>query len=44
MKQIETIIVGGGPAGTATACGLASMGREGMLVERAAAPHHKVCG
>jgi len=44
MKQIETIIVGGGPAGTATACGLASMGREVMLVERAAAPHHKVCG
>ena len=44
MKQIETVIVGGGPAGAATACGLASMGREVMLVERAGAPHHKVCG
>jgi flavin-dependent dehydrogenase len=44
MKQIETVIVGGGPAGAATACGLASMGREVMLVERADAPHHKVCG
>ena len=44
MKQIETVVVGGGPAGDATACGLASMGREVMLVERAGAPHHKVCG
>ena len=44
MKRIETVIVGGGPAGAATACGLASMGREVMLVERAGAPHHKVCG
>ena len=44
MKKIETVIVGGGPAGAATACGLASMGREVMLVERAGAPHHKVCG
>jgi flavin-dependent dehydrogenase len=44
MKQIETVIVGGGPAGAATACGLASMGREVVLVERTGAPHHKVCG
>ncbi len=44
MKRIETVIVGGGPAGAATACNLAGMGREVMLVERADAPHHKVCG
>lgn len=44
MKQIETVVVGGGPAGAAAACNLASMGREVMLVERAGGPHHKVCG
>ncbi len=44
MKKIETVIVGGGPAGAATACCLASMGCEVVLVERAGAPHHKVCG
>ena len=44
MRQVETVIVGGGPAGAVTACNLASMGREVVLVERAGAPHHKVCG
>lgn len=44
MREVETAIVGGGPAGAATACGLAAHGREVMLVERAAKPHHKVCG
>jgi flavin-dependent dehydrogenase len=44
MRRVETVIVGGGPAGAATACGLAGMGREAVVVERAAAPHHKVCG
>jgi flavin-dependent dehydrogenase len=42
--EIETIVVGGGPAGAATACGLAAAGREVMLIERAGGPHHKVCG
>jgi len=44
MRRVETVIIGGGPAGAATACSLASMGREAVLVERASAPHHKVCG
>ena len=44
MRRAETIIVGGGPAGAATACGLAGLGREVLLVERASGPHHKVCG
>ena len=44
MRRVETVIIGGGPAGAATACGLASTGREVVLVERAGAPHHKVCG
>ena len=44
MRRVETVIVGGGPAGAATACGLASSGRDVVLVERAGAPHHKVCG
>ncbi|MGH6683117.1 MAG: NAD(P)/FAD-dependent oxidoreductase [Pseudolabrys sp.] len=44
MKRVETVIVGGGPAGAATACGLAALGHDVVLVERAGGPHHKVCG
>lgn len=44
MRYVETVIVGGGPAGAAAACGLAARGREAVLVERCAGPHHKVCG
>jgi len=44
MKRVETAIVGGGPAGAATACALAACGREAMLIERGDCPHHKVCG
>ncbi|HEX5508520.1 MAG TPA: FAD-dependent monooxygenase [Pseudolabrys sp.] len=44
MTRIETVIVGGGPAGAAAACGLAAIGREALLIERSNAPHHKVCG
>ena len=44
MKRIETVIVGGGPAGAATACGLAAAGRDVILIERSDGPHHKVCG
>ena len=44
MTAVETLIVGGGPAGAAAACGLAAAGREVMLVERSEGPHHKVCG
>src|SRR4051794_15299892 len=44
MSAVETIVVGGGPAGAATACRLAAAGRDVVLLERAAGPHHKVCG
>lgn len=44
MTAVETLIVGGGPAGAAAACGLAAAGHEVMLVERSQGPHHKVCG
>jgi flavin-dependent dehydrogenase len=44
MSQVETLIVGGGPAGAATAYGLAAAGHEALLIERSVGPHHKVCG
>jgi flavin-dependent dehydrogenase len=44
MTSVETIIVGGGPAGAAAAIRLAAAGREALLIERHAEPHHKVCG
>jgi flavin-dependent dehydrogenase len=44
VTAVETAIVGGGPAGAAAAAGLARVGREVVLIERAAGPHHKVCG
>ncbi|MDH6234807.1 flavin-dependent dehydrogenase [Mesorhizobium soli] len=44
MTWAETVVIGGGPAGSAAACGLARSGRDVMLIERTAKPHHKVCG
>ena len=44
MNGVETIIVGGGPAGAAAAIRLAAAGSEALLIERHAEPHHKVCG
>src|SRR4029077_5823688 len=44
MTRAETVIVGGGPAGSATASGLAALGRDVVLIERQAKPHNKVCG
>ncbi len=38
------LVAGGGPAGAAAAALLAKAGREVVLVEREAAPAHKVCG
>lgn len=40
----ETIIIGGGPAGSAAAIQLARQGVPVRLLERQAGPHHKVCG
>jgi flavin-dependent dehydrogenase len=44
MIEVETAVVGGGPAGAAAACSLGLAGREVMLLERERGPHHKVCG
>jgi flavin-dependent dehydrogenase len=44
MRHVDIAIIGGGPAGAATACGLAASGREVVLIERTDGPHHKVCG
>lgn len=44
MSWAETVVIGGGPAGSAVACELARAGRDVMLIERTAKPHHKVCG
>ena len=42
--QSDILILGGGPAGAAAATVLARAGRAVTLVEREAAPKHKVCG
>lgn len=44
MWSTETVVIGGGPAGAATAARLAAHGREVVLFERTHRPHHKVCG
>jgi flavin-dependent dehydrogenase len=42
--MIDVAIIGGGPAGAATAIGLARRGRGVLVFERSARPHDKVCG
>ena len=37
-------IIGGGIAGAAAACHLARAGHPPLVIERAAGPHHKICG
>lgn len=44
VRAVPALIVGGGPAGSATAIRLASGGVRAELVERQAAPHDMVCG
>lgn len=43
-SEPEALILGGGPAGAATAVALARKGRSVEIIEQSAAPHHKVCG
>jgi 2-polyprenyl-6-methoxyphenol hydroxylase-like FAD-dependent oxidoreductase len=44
MRQVPALIVGGGPAGSAAAIGLARGGVAAELIERTAGPQDVVCG
>jgi menaquinone-9 beta-reductase len=43
-RNVEHLVIGGGPAGAMAAIRLAEAGREVILLEKECAPHHKVCG
>ena len=42
--MIRPVIIGGGLAGASAATRLAQLGHAPLLLEREAAPHHKICG
>ena len=44
QRQADVIVVGAGPAGSATAFHLASAGADVLLVEKSAFPRDKICG
>ncbi|HEX9187654.1 MAG TPA: NAD(P)/FAD-dependent oxidoreductase, partial [Vicinamibacteria bacterium] len=44
VERREVVVVGGGPAGSATAAFLAGRGRDVLLLDRASFPRDKVCG
>jgi flavin-dependent dehydrogenase len=44
MRRAQPLIIGGGPAGAATAIALAAAGQQVTLIERNAGPSDKVCG
>ena len=44
MQRFDAIVVGGGPAGSATAIRLADAGASVLLVDRATFPRDKPCG
>ncbi|MFL6115008.1 MAG: FAD-dependent oxidoreductase [Catenulispora sp.] len=43
MREVETIIVGGGPAGSSCARELVRNGRDCLVLERKAMPRVKLC-
>jgi menaquinone-9 beta-reductase len=43
-RDIDNLVIGGGPAGAMVALRLASAGRNVILLEKESGPHHKVCG
>ncbi len=44
MRHVETIIVGGGPAGSTAARRLKSHGHDVLILDKAAFPREKLCG
>jgi flavin-dependent dehydrogenase len=44
LEKRENIVIGGGVAGAAAAIWLSEQGRDVLLLEKEAAPRHKVCG
>jgi geranylgeranyl reductase family protein len=44
MEHFDVLVVGGGPAGSATACHLAEAGASVLLVDKARFPRDKPCG
>ncbi|RPI83578.1 MAG: FAD-dependent oxidoreductase, partial [Chloroflexi bacterium] len=44
MKIYDSIVIGGGPAGTSAAIHLAKNGADVLLIEASPVPHHKMCG
>jgi menaquinone-9 beta-reductase len=43
-RRENIVIVGGGPAGAASAVGLAKRGLASLVIERDSEPRHKICG
>ncbi|MEO0498986.1 MAG: FAD-dependent monooxygenase [Pseudomonadota bacterium] len=41
---MDHLVIGGGPAGSMLACGLARRGRDVLVLERSSGAHHKICG
>jgi flavin-dependent dehydrogenase len=43
-RQVDNLVIGGGPAGAMVTLRLAAAGRSVVLLEKESGPHHKVCG
>jgi menaquinone-9 beta-reductase len=44
MREVDVVVVGAGPAGSAAAITLARAGREVVVIDRARFPRDKCCG
>ncbi|MGA9060968.1 MAG: NAD(P)/FAD-dependent oxidoreductase [Terracidiphilus sp.] len=44
LRNVDHLVIGGGPAGSMVAMRLAAAGRQVVLLEKESGPHHKVCG
>jgi flavin-dependent dehydrogenase len=43
-RNVDHLVIGGGPAGSVAALRLVHAGRNVLLIEKEVGPHHKVCG